>query len=246
MKQFLALISIVVFFASCSFTETMTLQEDGSGRMAIEMDLSEMMAFGGDLMKDSIPKRIDSIISFKQFLEEKKDSIATLPEAEQRKLKKLENYKLHMVIDTDEGTMVFDMFTDFSNVAEANELMNGMQNSSRLMPSMGDTNVSKTEDASGEVFGTSFSFTNDVFKRDAYIIDEAAHKKQLDSMQGMEAFMGSSTYKLKYTFPKKIKEASVEDATFSLDGKTIVIERSFTAYIRNPDVLDLEVILENE
>lgn len=245
MKQLLLLFALSLVVASCSFTETMTLQEDGSGRMAIKMDMGEMMALAGSMMKDSIPKRIDSIISFKQFLAEKKDSIATLSEAEQDKLKKLENYKLHMVMDTEEGVMMFDMYTEFSNVAEANDLMNGMQNSSELLPAMGNATVTKSDDPS-EVFGTSFSFKNGVFKRDAFIVNEAAHKKQLDSMQKLEAFIGSSIYKLKYTFPKKIKKASAADATFSLDGKTIVVERSFSAYMKDPDVLDLEVILENE
>ena len=42
---------------------------------------------------------------------------------------------------------------------------------------------------------------------------------------------------------KSIK-ASAKDAKLSLDGKTIEIERSFLAYLKNPDILDLEVELE--
>lgn len=42
---FILLITFAV--VSCQFTETMVLNEDGSGRMSIEMDMSEMMAFGG-------------------------------------------------------------------------------------------------------------------------------------------------------------------------------------------------------
>ena len=56
--------------------------------------------------------------------------------------------------------------------------------------------------------------------------------------------MSGMTYKLKYTFPRKIKKSSVEDATYSLDGKTIEMERSFIDYIKNPDIMDLEVELE--
>ena len=36
----------------------------------------------------------------------------------------------------------------------------------------------------------------------------------------------------------------MEDAMYSADGKTIEFERSFVEYIKNPDVLDLEVKLE--
>jgi hypothetical protein len=40
--------SVVLAFTivSCQFTETLVLNEDGSGIMSIEMDMSEMMAFG--------------------------------------------------------------------------------------------------------------------------------------------------------------------------------------------------------
>ncbi len=44
----------------------------------------------GDELAKTDEKPIDSIISFKDFLEQKKDSIAQLPEEEQEKLKKLE------------------------------------------------------------------------------------------------------------------------------------------------------------
>ena len=56
--------------------------------------------------------------------------------------------------------------------------------------------------------------------------------------------MSGISYKLKYTFPKKIKKTSAEDATFSLDGKTLELERGFVEYLKNPDVLDIEVELE--
>jgi hypothetical protein len=64
-------------------------------------------------------------------------------------------------------------------------------------------------------------------------------------MKQAEAFMGGAIYRLKYTFPKKIKKVSVEDATFSLDGKTMEFERSMLEYMKDPDILDVEVELEN-
>ena len=39
--------------------------------------------------------------------------------------------------------------------------------------------------------------------------------------------------------PAKVIKASAKDAKLSLDGKTIEIERSFLAYLKNPDILDL-------
>lgn len=57
--------------------------------------------------------------------------------------------------------------------------------------------------------------------------------------------MGGMIYKLKYTFPRKIVKSSVDDARYSMDGRTIEIQRTFLEYLRDPDVLDLEIELEN-
>ena len=51
-------------------------------------------------------------------------------------------------------------------------------------------------------------------------------------------------YTLKYTFPRKIVKSSIDDATYSLDAKTIEVTRSFVAYMKDPNVLDLEIELE--
>ncbi len=52
--------------------------------MASELLLKGKLA-GEEMMKDN-EKAVDSLISFKDILEEKKDSIATLPLEEQKKL----------------------------------------------------------------------------------------------------------------------------------------------------------------
>jgi len=76
-------------------------------------------------------------------------------------------------------------------------------------------------------------------------VDKEQHSAQMDSLKQVESFMGRTQYKIKYTFPRRIKSASIEDATFSLDGKTLELSRGFLDYFKNPDVLDIEVELEN-
>ena len=249
LSKFIFGLILAFTITSCQFTETMVLNEDGTGRMAIEMDLSEMMAFGG-MESDSVPVKMDTLISMKKFLKEKKDSIATLSAAQQKKLKDAENYNIHMTLDSEASSMFVDVYIDFKNVKEANNLMNGLgqglNQSSNFMPgtSMGPVE-GEEEEEEPEVVGIEFSFKNGVFKRDAYIIDEKQHKQEMDSMKSAEAFMSSMKYKLKYTFPKKILRSSVEDATYSLDGKTIEVERNFIDYMKDPNVLDIEVEIEN-
>lgn len=244
-KKLLFVIVFVFSLVSCQFTETMTLHEDGTGSMSISMDLSEMMAFTKEMGADSTNLKQDTIIVFKDVFEAKKDSIAKLPPEKQAQLKKMENYKLKLFSDPDTGTMIVDVFTDFKNIAEANDLMEGFAMSDQYVPgnemASGDSPKNKEE---ADFIGVTYAFKNGTFLRDAFIKDEQAHQQQLDSLKQAESFMSSMKYKLKYTFPKKIKTTSAEDASFSLDGKTIILERSFLDYLKDPDVLDLQVELE--
>jgi len=238
--KLMVLLALTFTVISCQFTEKMTLNEDGSGRMSIEMDLSEMMAIGNEMSKDSTLTKTDTIISFKEIFEEKKESISQLSTKEQIKIKALENYNIHMVTDPETNKMVVDIFIDFKNVSEANNLMKGFEETNGIIPGMGDDNA----DVESSNIGVSYSYKKGIFKRDAYIIDVEKHKIQEDSMASVASFMSGMTYKIRYTFPRKIKNAKVEDATYSMDGKTIELQRSFITYLKNPDVLDLEIELE--
>jgi len=243
LRKIIVLLVLSVTLVSCQFTETMTLNEDGSGRMAISMDLGEMMAMMGEMGKDSTMIKTDTIITFKEMFEEKRDSISKLSAKEQAKLKALENYSIRMDMDPEKNKMIVDIFNDFKDVSESNDLMKAFEEMDDVMPSMGGDDSNNDEEDDNNV-GVRYTFKRGVFKRDAYIIDIEKHKMQVDSMASIESFMSAMTYKIIYTFPRKIKSASVDDAMYSADGKTIEFERSFVEYIKNPDILDLEVKLE--
>lgn len=67
--SFLALLGLLF---SCQFTETMHIQEDGSGTMSFSFDGSEVMQMVPDSLNVNGRKKIDSLIVFKDFLELKK------------------------------------------------------------------------------------------------------------------------------------------------------------------------------
>lgn len=245
LRKIISLLVLVFTLVSCQFTETMVIDDKGHGRMSLSIDLSEMMAMMGDMSNDTTMVKTDTIVSFKSILEEKKDSIAQLSKEEQKRLKAMEDYNIHVMMDPDNNMSIIEIFTDFKNVAEANDLMEGLNQSGSMISGM--TNSDDTDSATSEndAVGVKFSFKKNTFKRNAYIIDEKAHQQQIDSLKETESFMGGIIYKLKYTFPRRVINASAEDAKLSLDGKTIELERSFLEYLKNPDVLDLEVELEN-
>ncbi|WP_432412791.1 hypothetical protein [Rasiella sp. SM2506] len=243
-KKLGLLVLLAVTLVSCQFSETMVLNEDGTGRMSLTMDMSEMMAMMP--MQDTLDMKMDSVMSFKQLFEEKKDSIATLPREEQERLKLLENYQMRILMDPEKQKMEYEIFTDFKSVAEANNLMEGLNASETMGGSpMGNSNKTKEKKESQEQpTAVKFTYENSVFKRDAYIKDPEAFAKISDSIQSLEAFMEDAMYTIKYTFPKKIKSVSIKDAKISSDGKTVTFQKPFLAYMKNPDELDVEIILE--
>lgn len=244
--KLLFLFALALTVVSCQFNETMVMNEDGSGTMAVEVNLNEMMAFGGAAMMDSAQVKLDTVIYIKEFLEEKKDSIAKLSKTEQEKLKKLENFKIRVNMDSEASKMVYDISTDFKSVSEANDIMNGLEQASDLVPNKdAEPKRMSNEKDTPEIIGVNYSFENNIFKRDAYIKDKRLHQQQVDSLKQAEAFMASSNYSLKYTFPKKIKKTSNPDATFSADKKTVTLKKPFIEYFKNPDLLDFVVELEN-
>ena len=66
--RLLVLFVAAVTMISCQFSETMVLNEDGTGRMTIGMDVSEMMAFSGEFAKDSTMVKTDTTVAFRDIL----------------------------------------------------------------------------------------------------------------------------------------------------------------------------------
>ncbi|MEM8764701.1 MAG: hypothetical protein AAGD88_12860 [Bacteroidota bacterium] len=238
------LLLVVPTVLSCNFTEEMTLNEDGSGRMSINFDGSELMQMAGDEFKNSNEKPVDSIISFKELMEEKKDSIAQLSPEEQAEIKKLEPFSLHMIMNPDSKEMKFDLFSEFKDVADVNDAFNAFQSASAFN-SPGSSEQKAKMKTPKPATKVNYSFKGSTFSRSSEIIDQALFQQGLDSLQGADMFLSGSTYTLKYHFPKRVKSVSAEDATFSADGKTMIYEVKFMDLMKDPSILDLEVELED-
>ena len=180
----------------------------------------------GEEMQKNNEKPIDSLIYFKDFLEEKKDSIAQLSEEQQAKLKKLEPFMLHMVMNPEEKVMKFDLSSEFKQISEVNDAFNTFQEASALGPKSSSDQPAPApmESQATEV---NYDFKNGVFKRTAVVLDQELFQQSLDSLQGADMFLSGSTYTLKYHFPRRVKTASIEEATYSADGKTLIYEVKF-------------------
>ncbi|MFD2562701.1 hypothetical protein [Aquimarina rubra] len=239
-----------ILLVGCQFSEDLHINEDGSGKISFNFDGSEIMQIAGDKVTEEKEEIIDSTLVFKEFLEEKKDSIAQLPPEEQEKLKKLENFKMHMLMNPESKEMKFDLYSEFKSVEELGDVFNNFKTASAI----GNKNkAGQTASPAGDPLSNAegedptrvvYSYKKNKFKRVTQILDRAKLKKSLDSIEQMKMFLASSKYKINYHFPKKIKKISSEKALFSQDGKSFTLEVGFLEYMENPKVLDVEVELE--
>lgn len=244
--SFIFLTISLILFSSCEFTETLVLNVDGSGEMKVQMDASAMIAMMSSMESEEENKKteekIDTTFYFKDILADKKDSIATLPLEQQERLKKLEAYGVHVEMDTEAEKLLYDVFINFNSIDQTDNLFDAFsQISNTGVNANSETEQSPTQ----ESVKVRYSFKNNIFKRDAYIADKELHKAEMDSLKSLEMMLGGTLYKLKYTFPAKIKSASQEEVTFSDDKKTLYFQVEYLEYLKNPDIMDLEVALEN-
>ncbi|MFX0558552.1 hypothetical protein ACOCEA_17250 [Maribacter sp. CXY002] len=240
-KVLLAIV-IAILFVACNFTEEIYFKTDGSGKLNIGFDGSEMMQMIPET--DSIVSEgvIDSTLVFKDFLREKKDSIAKLPLEEQANLEKLEPFSLHMQVDATNGIMNFEMFTNFMEVSEVNDAFNTFQNASTMGPAASGKPMAKN--GGNEATQVDYTFTGNTFSRKTVIKDQKLFQKSIDSLQSAEMFLSGSTYTFRYHFPKKVKFTNVDEATFSMDGKTMIYEVNFLEMMKDPESIHIEVELE--
>lgn len=247
---------MAILFVGCQFSEDLHINEDGTGKIAFSFDGSELLKMAGDKLGEGLgeeqkeEKAIDTLMVFKDYLEEKKDSIAQLPKAEQERLKKLENFKMHMFMDPKTMEMNFDLYSDFKDVSDLGNIFNDFKTASSLGGKKAGSSVGAPGDPLSNTEGddptkVSYTFKGNKFKRVTEILDEKQLKQGLDSLEQMKMFLASSKYKIKYHFPRRIKKISSKEALFSQDGKSFTLEVGFIDYMENPKILDVEVELEN-
>ena len=239
---------LIATLTSCTLTENIYVNDNGTGKFSVDMDGSSLMAMAGEQLGDQMgadtKKNIDTTFTFKQLFEEKKDSIAKLSPEAQKELKKLENFVVNTKMNAEKKEFLMTLSTDFKNV---NELQDAVQALSSLQKLEGGAN-SSTPFAGGlgdNNSKLSYTYDGKKFTRKAVIDKQKLAEKGKESEADMSKMIfASSTYILKYHFPKRIKKVSNPTALFSEDRKSITIQYPFTDYMENPDKLNFDVEFE--
>lgn len=249
----LALASLMML-TSCQFSENVYINEDGSGTMNFSMDASEMMGMmaqmGGDDSSNGMDKAMDSTIVFKDIMEDYKDSIAAMPIEERKNLEALEDFRMRVTMDPEKETMFFNLETDFNDANELQDMFKAMNNLSNLKGNDAAPVNSPSSPFSGMdnngATSVNYAYDGTVFKRIAKIEDKEKHLQSLDSLGESAMMFGGSKYKINYHFPRAVKSFSKEGAMYSEDRKTVTYEVGFMDMLKDPELLNFEVVLENK
>lgn len=274
MKSIKLLFALILTLAmtSCTITEKMIINDNGSGKFAYDIDGTKMMsmmgsAFKGDDKEDTKKNKketvsrknkkvIDSTFTFKEMFASKQDSISKLSPEEQAKIKKMERFSVRTIIDEEKGIMNYSMFTDFNSISELQDVMSPVESMKSISPTgQKSGGMGMAPDALQDNSSTSFFYDGKTFKKTVAKIEkkkevseeveEGSEDDVANKMkESLDMFYDQSNFKVVYQFPKAVKKISVENALYSEDRKTITIEYPLKDYMENPDKLNFEVIFE--
>ncbi len=242
-KTLLLFIGFLTSLTSCMFTEELSIHDNGSGTYAFKMDMSQMMESMKDMSnRDSLkdPEVLDTIVLFKNILEEKKDSISQLTKDEQILLEGLEDLKLHMQIDEKNGKMLMDFVLDFKDISELKDMQNKIAKAQALSDGKEQDNSLKSK------ADVEYTFDGKTFRR-SVIMKDLSEEKLLEVEQSIKqssSFLEGSMYRVIYHFESEIDNVSFNGAFISDDQKTLTIEVPLDSVMKNPKWLDFEVKLK--
>lgn len=240
MRKLVFIISIILLsLSSCQITEKIYFEEDGSGKYNLEINMSEMMKSLNELSDkenniDSTYVAKDSIMYFSDILKNRKDSIAKLPKEKQKQLIRMKDVKMIIHEDKRKNEFWMSMVGSFKNTKDLENLIDVFN----ATQSKGKQVLSKAN--------IKYTYKKNKFSRKAIEKEFTTEQQETydNSMKGFEMFMKGTSYTLEYHFLKPIKKASIKDAKFSEDKKTIYIEKSIGDLIDNPNVFDFEIKLK--
>lgn len=246
-KLYLLPVLIGLLFTSCQITENIYLEPDGSGKVTYEVDASGLMdAMGGVLAEEGASQNIDSTFTFKQLMEEKKDSIAKLSLTDQQRLKGLENMKVHMKMDAAQKIFKMDLLNDFRQVSEMQNMMEALKIVQNLEKKANQPENPFADMMKPDNVELKYAFDGKVFKRNVRVIDPALQQQAKDTTGMFKMMFAGSQYIVKYHFPKKVKSVSNPNAVIGEDKKTVTLPLALSDYMEQPEKTNLEVVLDKK
>jgi hypothetical protein len=233
---------LFIALTSCQVTETIEINEDGSGRIQTDelRDESTYIQIAGDNYAKE-EKFVETDYHFEDIIKKYDYNFEKLTESEKNTFNKYKNVYVHVKKNSYEKEFRTTIYQDFKQVEDIVDLY-------KTDDYEDDLRNNYALSAEEHYFTVSYTFIDNVFKRKVKITNQAFLKKKSDEIEEFKKqflkIKVNQPYVLEYTFPKAIKSISNSKAKISLDKKSMSLSFLISDCMQNPEITNLEIVLE--
>ena len=242
MVKFFHVFALVIVLSSCQVSEQITINDDGSGTIEMTENRHEpsyMRLVGERYGKEDFYK--DSTYVFSDYIKKYNYNFIKFTPVEQILFSRYKDVIVHIKKSSFDKQYKTNFICHFAKVENIPDLYKTEDYADDL-----ENNYALT--AEKHYFKVSYSYDNSVFKRIITMTNQDEQNNQKAEMEAAKAKYGNlgfvQEYQLHYNFPRKIKSVSNAAAKISEDKKALSITFPLSDCIANPEITQLEVVLE--
>lgn len=258
MKQLFYFLFLLFVLTGCEIREEYNFKEDGSGVYQMSFDLTEFMNMNEEIDSTAAEQKVDTVINFASFLDEKRDSIAQLSPEKQEQLELLRPLQFEMKVNDSTQQMLMNLRYSFKKLEDLDQFAKAVEQAD--IESLKDITQSENEgEATAEtdstkqdqpdVFSMAESFDT-YFGRDKFsrMITEEARLRAVEqkdtTLTADDPFADMIKFKQVFRFPYRVKAVDNERAKILSDFKGVELEANMYDLSNNPDFFNIEVLFE--
>lgn len=237
--KYISALLILLLFVSCQITETIYINPDGSGSIEIYSLRDENSAQQIGKQYFGSEKFRDTTFFFRDYIAKYQETFVKYNKSDQALFQTQANVKMHIKVDPIQVENFNIVSFDFKTLEEMPNLYESLSLANSLK---------ENYPIAKQLYKINYTFDGSIFKRKLIILDQDKFdqdKKMVEEREKMfSKYKLMQSYILKYQFPRKIKSVSNEKAIFSSDKKTLTLEFQLLDCWKNPELTNLEVVLE--
>ncbi len=235
---------LLMILTSCHVSETIVIDENGAGTIETEEvrdEYSYMKIAGENYGKEENYQ--DTLYKFNDIINKYNANFVRFSNNEKETLLKYKDVEVVINKNSytkDFRTRIFQRFDKVEDVADLYKTEDYCE----------DLEKNYAMSPEEHYYHISYTFDGTVFNRKVKITNKENHEKksfEIDNLKSQfSRFKINETYLLNYNFPKKIKSISNSNAKISSDRKSMKLQFVLSECLQNPEITNLEVVLENE
>jgi hypothetical protein len=242
--KIISFLSLIFLTISCQVTETLYLNPDGSGSIEVTElrdENSYMQLSKEEYSKEDVFK--DTTYVFNDYFKKYGETFDRNSNEDKKVYLRYADVKVHIKKSSYEKefrrtmSQNFKKATDIVDLYKAENYADNIKNNYALS-------------AEEHYYKVSYDYTGNRFNRTVKITDSVQLKKEFDQIEKIKTHYKGyklvQSYVLDYHFPLKIQSVSNPLAKISDDRKSLSVQFLITDCKQNPEITNLEVVLEPE